>query len=349
MDTQDEDYKVLQAMRTEINGLVESQNRLNLEIQELQRQKAQAELETSAVQTKLNDVSGEWQKKMDALVAKQAEVTNAQIALATERQQYENEKKERETALDYALASAKKREIIIQQQEAEIASRDKYLKEKEAKLGQIKTDLDVRGDKYQKDLLGLIKLQGDIDHVKHENEAAKAELEAEKARIKKEDERLRTFEGQISLASSNQRAELVKREEYLRQREEMIRQRELEMDKQKAVMDTRITKREAVDVERMKNEVVDKTNQLYKERSEFEVAKQNAKNELFVINENIVLARHTLNSLEEKINDVTRREKGVADSEAGLAAKEKQLMFEIAKFKKRVSDAKMEEAINESR
>jgi len=349
MDTQSEDYKVLQAMRTEISGLVESQNRLNLEIQELQRTKAQAELEFSSVQTRLNDVSGEWQKKMDALIAKEAEVHNGEVTLTALRQQFEVERKEKQTGLDYALSSAKSRETLIQQQEAEIAKKQDWVRKEEKRLGDVASALTVRQDKYAKDLLSLIKLEGDINHIKHVNDEVKNELKLEEARLKKEDERLRTFEGQIAMASSNQRAEIVKKEEQLRQREAMIAEREKDVEKQKAVMDTRITKREAVDVERMKNEVVEKTNQLYRERSEFEVQKQHTKQELFDLNESITRAKQELSLQEGRLADIARREKGVADSEAGLAAKEKQLMFEIAKFKKRVVDAKMEETINESR
>ena len=115
-----------------------------------------------------------------------------------------------------------------------------------------------------------------------------------------------------------------------------------------ATLSGRITKREAENVEQMKNDVVEKTNQLYRERSEFELNVKNSSTRVYNLGEEIKLKEGELASLDDRIADVEKREKGVADTEAGLQAKEKQLMFEIAKFKKRVKDAKMEEVINES-
>ena len=349
MDTQSEDYKVLQAMRTEINGLVESKNRLDLEIQELQRQKAQAELETSSVQTKLSDVSGEWKKQMDALIAKQAEISNGEVALAISRQQFEAEQKEGKTAIEYTLASVKNKEVLIQQVEADTAKRADIVRASEKQLGVQQAALESMRAKVDSDRLHLVELEKVLDTHSRVITDAQKELTAKQAELVKEAERVRQQEGQIAKESGRNQEDLEKREERLRQQEGMLADRERELAKQQAVMDTRITKSEAVEVNKTKTEIEQKKQELAREKSIFEIRMQNAKLELFDVNENITRAKQELSLVEGKIAEIAAREKGVADSEAGLAAKEKQLMFEIAKFKKRVSDAKMEETINESR
>jgi chromosome segregation ATPase len=349
MDNQNEDYKVLQAMRTEISGLVESKNRLDLEIQELQRVKAQCELETSMAQAKLSDVGGEWQKRMDALIGKETEIRNGEVMLTIQRQEFEKEKKDKQISLDYAIEQAKTILAQNQQKEAEIAKTKAELNTKEARLGNERADIEKKLREIEEKRAALVSLEQSLD--KHSRELSEADklIKAREFELNNEATRIRALEGQISQTNSKAREEAINKQRELMARASMLDDRERELEKQKATMDTRITKNEAEAIRNIQSSIEKQRQELAIEKTQFELAQQKNNQVLHDFNEQIELKKKELSLIIDKIEDIERREKGVADSEAGLAAKEKQLMFEIAKFKKRVVDAKMEEAINESR
>ena len=347
-DTQSEDYKVLQAMRTEISGLVDSKNTLDLEIKKLEEDKVQAELEFSAVDSKLKDVSGEWSNKMRDLIDRENSVKERELTLTTERNLWDTKHKEEQDAINYLTQQAKDIDTITQQRSNESAKKEVVLKAEEQRLGTERAGLD-------KKIVDIVHKEAQI--AGRETQIIEREVEVDQfnaKQLKREvaiterEAEVRQLEGEISKGSSEALAKVAKKEENLRQREGMMEDRERKLKQQKATMSLRITKREAEDVERMKDEVVEKTNKLYRERSEFELEVKQSNDILYKLREDANKARETLTSIEGKIADIERREKGVIDTEAGLVAKEKQLMFEIAKFKKRVKDAKMEEVINES-
>ena len=347
-DTQSEDYKVLQAMRTEISGLVEAKNRLDLEIKKLEEDKVQAELEYRAVKSKLDDVSGEWSNKMRELIDKETTLDAREVVLTTQQSEFERISKEREEALKYTESQVNSEKEVIQQERAESAKllTDNRHKEQEHALqGQRLRELEKELDDKR---ASLVNLESVLNSHSIKIDEAKKTLSTEEAKLRQEAQRLRELEGQVAKASTKAQEEVVNRERQVKTREDDVARREIEVEKKLASMDTRMTKREAEEIKALKAEVDAGRQKLARERSEFELDVKNKHTELYNLKENIKSKGFILSNMEGKIAEIERREKGVADAEAGIQAREKQLMFEIAKFKKRVKDAKMEEVINES-
>ena len=346
--TQSEDYKVLQAMRTEISGLVDSKNRLDLEIKQLEENKVQAELEASAVTSKLSDVSGEWSKKMRELLDKENALREKEITLTTERQIFDKEQKEREDALNYTESKANSRDAIIQQKEADIAKRESAVKGEEQRIGQERADFQKKIAEIEQREVNIKGretqiIEREIDVQNFNAKQLKREVDLQEKEVG-----LRELEGQVAKASTKAMEEVSSRERKVQTRENEVTHRELEVEKKMASMDTRITKREADEIRALKAAVESDKMKLAREKSEFEIQKQNHKGEYHRLQEEVIAKRQELSGVQDKLAEIERREKGVADSEAGVQAREKQLMFEIAKFKKKIKDAHMEETINES-
>ena len=345
---QDEDYKVLQAMRTEISGLVESKNRLDLEIKQLEEDKAQAELEANAAKTKLDDVSGEWSAKMRKLIDYEKRLNADHATLEADRSQFDAFKKEKEDALKYLEEQALSEKSTIQQNLAESDKALKEVRDKEQQLAHQEQGLRELEAELEGKRQHLVALENTLDTHATQVSQAKEDLEKQKAALVAEEERVRGIEGQVAKASSESKERMEKKERELRARESMIADREREIEKQRAILDPFLTKKEADEVRQQQAQVAEDRRVLNRERSAHVQEKHSDEQKLYHLREEIKSAEATLASLRGRVTDIEKREKGVADSEAGVQAREKQLVFEIAKFKKRVKDAKMEEVINES-